>query len=572
MDLTRFALYTSLAIITYLMLLAWQEDYPPVIDDGGSILSEIPQIPGNQTAANDLPSDVPARVTTIVTNDQSDTPVISSPVTNTPTVNNVDVSQFISITTDTFEVRLNPVGGDIAYLALPLYLKRIDVPDDPFVLLDSIAGRNYVAQSGLIGRDGTDTAGRAIYSSSASSYQMSESESQLDVDLITVTDNGVQVTKRYTFHRDSYLIDVSFIVNNTSSNDWQANAFGQIKRDDFDDPSDAGGLSRTYLGFVTTTEDDPYMEIEFDDIDDDGLTTVETTGGWIGFSQHYFLSAWVPDVDSLNRMTTRKNQTNQYYGEFTSSAFVVPAGETLTHKVQYYAGPKDQYVLRDISPGLDKTIDYSFLWFIAGPIYWLLSQINSMVGNFGVSIILLTVCVKGAFYKLSETQYKSMAGMRRLMPKMQQLKESYGDDKMKLQKATMDLYKKEKINPFGGCLPMLVQMPVFISLYWVLLESVELRHAPFIFWLNDLSVRDPFFVLPLLMGATMYLQTTLSPAPADPMQAKVMKLMPIMMTVLFLWFPAGLVLYWLTNGALGILQQWYITRKIEASYEAKKAS
>jgi YidC/Oxa1 family membrane protein insertase len=317
--------------------------------------------------------------------------------------------------------------------------------------------------------------------------------------------------------------------------------------------------------------EDPYIEIEFDDIDDKGSDTIETTGGWVAFSQHYFLTAWIPDAESLNRMTTRKNGSNQYYGEFTSSAFEVAAGETGIHSIQYYAGPKDQYVLRDISPGLDKTIDYSFLWFIAGPIYWLLSRINSVIGNYGISIVLLTVVVKSAFYKLSETQYRSMAGMRRLMPKMQQLKESYGDDKMKLQKATMDLYKKEKINPFGGCLPMLVQMPVFIALYWVLLESVELRHAPFMLWLTDLSVRDPFFVLPLLMGATMYLQTTLSPAPADPMQAKVMKMMPIMMTLLFLWFPAGLVLYWLTNGGLGILQQWYITRKIDAAYAAKKA-
>jgi YidC/Oxa1 family membrane protein insertase len=399
---------------------------------------------------------------------------------------------------------------------------------------------------------------------------MSESSDSLNVDLTTTTADGIEVIKRYGFNRNSYLIDISFIVNNRSTENWQANAFGQIKRDVFDDPSDAGGFGRTYLGFVTTMADDPYIEIEFDDIDDNGSNTIETTGGWVAFSQHYFITAWVPDAESLNRMTTRKNGNNQYYGEFTSSAFQVAAGETGNHNIQYYAGPKDQYVLRDISPGLDKTIDYSFLWFIASPIYWLLSRINSVIGNYGISIVLLTVVVKSAFYKLSETQYRSMAGMRRLMPKMQQLKESYGDDKMKLQKATMDLYKKEKINPFGGCLPMLVQMPVFIALYWVLLESVELRHAPFMLWLNDLSVRDPFFILPLLMGGTMYLQTTLSPAPADPMQAKVMKMMPIMMTLLFLWFPAGLVLYWLTNGGLGILQQWYITRKIDAAYAAKK--
>ncbi|GJM11978.1 MAG: membrane protein insertase YidC [Pseudohongiella sp.] len=573
MDLTKFALYTALAIVTYLMLLQWQEDYPPIIDDGSSSRVEIPQIPGEQPGSennNDLPTDLPVAPAPVATGNGADTPSVAA-VSNPSAATATNTEDLISIRTDTFDIRINPVGGDIVYLALPLYLKQIDVADDPFVLLDNQAGREYIAQSGLIGANGIDSDSRAVYRSTTTSYSMSESADSLNVDLTTTTADGVEVTKRYGFNRDSYLIDVSFIVNNRSADAWQANAFGQIKRDAFDDPSDAGGFGRTYLGFVTTITDDPYIEVEFDDIDDNGTTTLETTGGWMAFSQHYFISAWIPDAESLNRLTTRKNSSNQYYGEFTSSAFQVAPGETGEHRIQYYAGPKDQYVLRDISPGLDKTIDYSFLWFIASPIYWLLSRINSVVGNYGVSIILLTIVVKSAFYKLSETQYRSMAGMRRLMPKMQQLKESYGDDKMKLQKATMDLYKKEKINPFGGCLPMLVQMPVFIALYWVLLESVELRHAPFMLWLTDLSVRDPFFILPLLMGGTMYLQTSLSPAPAEPMQAKVMKMMPIMMTLLFLWFPAGLVLYWLTNGALGILQQWYITRKIDAAYAAKKA-
>jgi YidC/Oxa1 family membrane protein insertase len=573
MDLTKYGLYTALAIVTYLMLLQWQEDFPPTIDDGSSSRVEIRQIPNAQTgsqAGNDLPSDIPTSAPEIITSNASDTPTVAA-VTNPSAADTTNTEDLISIRTDTFDIRIDPIGGDIVHLALPLYLKQIDVADDPFVLLDDQPGREYIAQSGLIGANGVDSDGRAIYRATSTRYSMSESSDSLNVDLTTTTADGIEVIKRYGFNRNSYLIDISFIVNNRSAENWQANAFGQIKRDAFDDPSDAGGFGRTYLGFVTTMSEDPYIEIEFDDIDDKGSDTIETTGGWVAFSQHYFLTAWIPDAESLNRMTTRKNGSNQYYGEFTSSAFEVAAGGTGSHGIQYYAGPKDQYVLRDISPGLDKTIDYSFLWFIAGPIYWLLSRINSVIGNYGISIVLLTVVVKSAFYKLSETQYRSMAGMRRLMPKMQQLKESYGDDKMKLQKATMDLYKKEKINPFGGCLPMLVQMPVFIALYWVLLESVELRHAPFMLWLTDLSVRDPFFVLPLLMGATMYLQTTLSPAPADPMQAKVMKMMPIMMTLLFLWFPAGLVLYWLTNGGLGILQQWYITRKIDAAYAAKKA-
>lgn len=578
MDLIKYPLYTSLAVITYLMLLAWQEDYPPLVDDGSVVssvplrspdttttITSIPSTPSTPTvpdAANDIPSEVP------VTTDTPQDMASPGSVVSEPGSSSVGV---VNVTTDTFQLTLDLNGGDIIYLALPRYLKQLNVPNDPFVILESSTGRNYVAHSGLIGRNGIDNNERALYQSAASSYGLRDGEERLDVDLFTTTRDGVRVTKRYSFTRDSYLIDISFIVDNRSGNNWQANAFGQIKRDGFDDPSSVGGFGSTYLGFVTTSIDDPYIEIEFDDIDE-GAGTIETTGGWVGFSQHYFISAWIPGVENINRYTTRKNAGNQYLGEFTSSAFTVAAGSSGSHSIQYYAGPKDQYALAEISPNLDLTIDYSFLWFLAAPIYWLLTRIDSFIGNYGVSIILLTVVVKALFYKLSESQYKSMAGMRRLMPKMQQLKESYSDDKMKLQQATMALYKKEKINPFGGCLPMLVQMPVFIALYWVLLESVELRHAPFMLYLTDLSVRDPYFILPLLMGGTMYLQTMISPTPADPMQARVMQLMPIMMTVLFLWFPAGLVLYWLTNGLLGILQQWYITRKIDAAYEAKKAS
>ncbi len=290
-------------------------------------------------------------------------------------------------------------------------------------------------------------------------------------------------------------------------------------------------------------------------------------------SQHYFLSAWIPPADTLNTFSMRRSPQNssEYIAGFTGPEFSVAPGSTVTQEASFYAGPKDQYVLREISPNLDLTIDYGWLWFVASPIYWLLTRINELVGNYGWSIVLLTLTVKGLFYKLSATSYRSMANMRRVMPKMVQLKERYGDDKMKLQKATMELYQKEKINPFGGCLPMLVQMPVFIALYWVLLESVELRQAPFMLWINDLSVMDPYFILPLLMGVSMYAQSLLSPAPADPMQAKIMRFMPVVMTIFFLWFPAGLVLYWLCNSVLGILQQWYITRKIDKQYEAKKA-
>ena len=560
MDLTKFALYTSLAAITYLMLLAWQEDYPSIVDTGSINQQSPPPLTSSSPQVDDIPREVPT----------------SSQPVNQPLTTSVDVNgstgestiDIIQISTDTLQLSIDLAGGDIVGLSLPKYLKQLDVIDDPFVILESSTDRNYVAQSGLIGQNGVDTSGRALYRAEFDSYELQEDANSLQVDLVNTQQNGVTVTKRFSFKRDSYLIDIDFLIQNNTETNWQANAFGQIRRNNFDDPSSVGGFGRTFLGFVTTSTDDPYIKIEFDDIDGRS-ESVETPGGWVGFSQHYFLSAWIPNQESVNRFTTRKNESGQYLGEFTGSAFSVPANSSGNYQIQFYAGPKDQYSLAEISPNLDLTIDYGFLWFLAAPIYWLLTRIDSVIGNYGVSIILLTFFVKALFYKLSETQYKSMAGMRRLMPKMQQIKDRYGDDKMGLQKATMDLYKKEKINPFGGCLPMLVQMPVFIALYWVLMESVELRHAPFIGWLIDLSVRDPFFILPLLMGATMFLQTKLSPAPADPMQAKVMQLMPVMMTALFLWFPAGLVLYWLTNGLLGILQQWYITSKIEAAYAAK---
>ena len=572
MNITKYLLYGALAAISYVMLLAWNTDYPQVVDVGAPAPSPVPLIsPPENTTVTDIPTQFPDSP---VSSTSSESVAVSEPnesVTVSEPTANISSTTVISVSTDTLEIDIDLIGGDITYLALPKHLRQLDVSNDPFVLLESSPGRSYVAQSGLIGRDGIDNTGRAFYSSNATSYRMGEDEGSLTVDLFTETDGGLPVIKRFGFNRGSYLIDISFIVDNQSSAEWQGNAFGQVKRDAFDDPSGAGFFSRSYLGFVATSDDDPYIKIPFGDVAD-GAGSVDMNGGWIGFSQKYFLSAWIPSTETTNRFNTRTNNINQYFGEFTSSSFVVPARSTGSQTVQFYAGPKEKNSLAEISPNLDLNVDYGFLWFLANPIYWLLAQINSIIGNYGVSIIILTIIVKALLFKLSEKQFQSMAGMRRLMPKMQQIKDSYADDKMKLQQATMALYKKEKINPLGGCLPLLAQMPVFIALYWVLLESVELRHAPFVFWLNDLSVRDPFFVLPLLMGATMFIQMRLNPPPADPMQAKVMQFMPVMMTGMFLFFPSGLVLYWVTNSVLGILQQWYITRKIEASYEAKKAT
>ena len=563
MDSIKYVILAGLAIVSYFLLLAWQEDYPRVADSNGAPA----QIQNSSTAPV---SDVPA---------VNSTPAAAVPASDVPTLPSQPSAvsapaALVDIHTDVLNVTLDLAGGDIVAVTLPQYKTHIDSENDPLVLLENNGSRTYVAKSGLVGRNGVDSSARAVYQSAASSYALNQNANVLEV-LLTHTDaSGVVVNKRFSFERGSYLINVSYEVQNNSANPWQANLFGQINRNNFPDPSNVGGIgASTFLGFAATSTDDPYMKITFDDVDD-GVPNYDYNGGWMAFSQHYFLSAWIPPADATNSFSLRKSpqNPNEYIGGFTSPAFTVAPGQTGGQQLAFYAGPKDQYALREISPNLDLTIDYGWLWFVASPIYWLLRQINNLVGNWGVSIILLTVCVKGIFYKLSATSYRSMAKMRRVMPKMTQLKERYGDDKMKLQKATMELYQKEKINPFGGCLPMLVQMPVFIALYWVLMESVELRQAPFILWLDDLSVMDPFFVLPLLMGVSMFAQSLLSPAPADPMQAKIMRFMPVVMTVFFLWFPAGLVLYWLTNSVLGILQQWYITCKIEKEFDAKAAN
>ncbi|WP_237132562.1 membrane protein insertase YidC [Pseudohongiella sp. O18] len=570
MDYIKYALLAGLAAVSYLLLLEWQRDYPPI--DSRLETTAVESTPANSEAGNAVAlEDVPD----VPSNNSDDIPEVSSAVATTDTVSsqNNDQDSLVTVTTDVLNVTINRRGGDIVFVSLPEHATEIDRPEDPFVLLESSGNRNYVAQSGLIGANGIDGGTqRPLYSVSSSDFSLSPNQETLQVDLTLTDENGVEVTKRFTFRRGDYLIDIAYLIDNPTQAPWRANMFGQIKRGNYEDPTQGSGFGMaSYLGFATTTSEDNYLKIPFDEITGN-RPAYDIQGGWVALSQHYFISVFVPPQDMSNTYSFRRNAQGEFIGGFTSPQFEVPANSSGTQQVQFYAGPKDQYRLGEIAPWLDRTIDYGWLWFVASPIYWLLTQINDVIGNYGWSILILTLIVKAVFFKLSATSYRSMANMRRVMPKMNQLKERYGDDKMKLQKATMELYKKEKINPFGGCLPMLVQMPVFIALYWVLLEGVELRHAPWILWINDLSVMDPYFVLPLLMGASMYVQFMLNPTPQDPTQAKIMKFMPVVMTVFFLWFPAGLVLYWLANSVLGIAQQWYITRKIDAEYAAKEAA
>ena len=560
MDYIKYAILAGLAVVSYMLLLAWQEDYPQVA----------PVPAAEQTSIVEPVGDLPAAVSNAPAS--ADIPVVNTPATALPAASANNENRLVTVRTDVLNVTIDRAGGDIVFVSLPEHATRLETPDDHFVLLENTGNRTYVAQSGLIGRNGIDGTQRALYSASASEFQLADGQNQLQVDLTYTDSQGVVVVKRFSFQRGDYLINISYNINNTTDAPWSANLFGQIKRNNYADPTQTSGFGMaSFLGFSTTSVEDNYIKIPFEDIDG-SVPSHDLDGGWVALSQHYFISVFVPPAETRNSFSFRRNNLNEYIGGFTTPEFTVPANSSFSQDMGFYAGPKDQYRLGEIAPWLDRTIDYGWLWFVASPIYWLLRQINNFVGNYGWSILLLTVMVKGVFFKLSATSYRSMANMRRVMPKMNQLKERYGDDKMKLQKATMELYKKEKINPFGGCLPMLVQMPVFIALYWVLLESVELRHAPWLLWINDLSVMDPYFVLPLLMGVSMYVQFMLNPTPQDPMQAKIMKFMPIIMTVFFLWFPAGLVLYWLANSVLGIAQQWYITRNIDAEYAAKEAA
>jgi len=563
MNMQRNILIAALLVITYLMVLQWnndfmQQDLPPAAETSVAPI-------GN--------SDLPTETAPLANGDNSDVPQpidangeASVSAADLPAKQN---DSLIQVATDSLNVTINPIGGDIVSLSLPKYPARKDRPDLPFQLMEQSSNRLYVAQSGLTGRQGPDSSqGRARYTSEQSSYQLSEGQDSLTVDLKT-SNNGVNFIKRYTFTRGSYLVEVDYLIDNQSSDAWSGSAFGQLKRDDSGDPSSstATGMA-TFLGAAYWSADSSYTKMKMGDLDDEKLNE-KVNGGWIAWLQHYFVAAWVPDANTQHTFSTLKDSNGNYIVRFTSPAVSVAPGEQSTIKTQFYAGPKIQDDLKAISPGLDLTIDYGFLWWIAQPLFVVLSFIHSFVGNWGWSIILLTCLIKLIFFPLSATSYRSMANMRRVAPKLQALREQHGDDRQKMSQGMMELYKKEKINPLGGCLPILVQMPVFISLYWVLMESVEIRQAEWLGWITDLSLKDPYFILPIIMGATMFLQQQLNPTPPDPMQAKVMKMLPIVFTFFFLWFPAGLVLYWVVNNCLSIAQQWYITRQIEKGAAAK---
>ena len=559
MDIKRTILIVALAVVSYVMVLKWNQDYGQAA------------LPTQNVAASTTAPALPDTVSGNNASNSADVPSANTD-TSTPTETPVAASKdLIHVKTDVLDIAIDPQGGDIAQLRLPLYPRRQDHPDVPFQLFDNGNERTYLAQSGLTGVDGPDArpSGRPVFSTEKKTYELAPGQDQLVVDL-KFSENGINYIKRFTLKRGLYDVQVSYLIDNESGKPWNGNLFAQLKRDASSDPSSSTATgTATYLGAALWTSAEPYKKVSMKDIDKGQLKeTVE--GGWVAWLQHYFVTAWIPQKGDNNVVQTRKDNQGNYIIGFTGPTLTVEPGKTAETSATLYAGPKSQGVLKELSPGLELTVDYGILWFIAQPIFWLLQHIHSIVGNWGWSIIFLTMLIKGIFFPLSAASYKSMARMRAVAPKLAALKEQFGDDRQKMSQAMMELYKKVKINPLGGCLPILVQMPVFLSLYWVLLESVEMRQAPFMLWITDLSIKDPFFILPIIMGATMFIQQRLNPTPPDPMQAKVMKLMPIIFTFFFLWFPAGLVLYWVVNNCLSIAQQWYITRKVEAA--TKKAA
>ena len=471
--------------------------------------------------------------------------------------------RLVVVNTDVLQVTIDTLGGDIVEVQLLQHFTAM--PDDngaPFTLLNRSADSLYVAQSGLIGENGTDTAeGRPEFATASSSYNIGMSDS-INVDL-TLNQNGVKIVKRFEFSAGDYSIGVKYLINNLTAEAWQANFYGQIRRDSKPPLVTSSGGVMPFLGAAIREEDKNYAKYDFGDMEDESVrATIQ--GGWVAMVQHYFVSAWVPPVEDKNVFSLRKRSGKDLYlMDYTGQRISVAPGGSGEYRAQFYVGPKDQERLARLADYLDLTIDYGFLWMVAKPLFAGLKMIQSFVGNWGWSIILLTLVIKIALYPLSAASLKSMAKMRNLQPEMARLKELYGDDRQKMSQELMGLYKKEKVNPAGGCFPMLLQMPVFLALYWVLLESVEIRHSPWIFWNQDLSAKDPLFVLPILMGASMMLMQKLQPMPTDPMQAKVMQFLPIVFTFFFMIFPAGLVLYWTVNNLLSMAQQWFVNRQLQ---------
>lgn len=547
MDTLRFILVVALSLVLLMLWQEWGKDY----GGPGEALAELS---GAQEEVTEK------RVTTVPV--VPSTPEVQQPPpsgsdNNVPAV--LAGEEPIRIKTDLYQISIGKTGGGIDKVELLDYPVALDKPDEPTLLLNNTPPLFYVVQGGLLSEKGGPTH-EAKFSSSSNNYILEAGESSLVVPLIWESESGIKVKKIYEFTRDSYLIKIRYEVENQSGEPWTGHAYNQLQRSD---PGRESRILYTYTGAVISSPEQRYEKLDFADIEDENLS-IDIVNGWAAMLQHYFVSALIPaSREEKNHYYTLAHNDNRYVIGVITPAISVAPNETGVIEQKLYIGPKVQSKLEKIAPGLELTVDYGVLWFLAKPLFWCLEKFHGITGNWGWAIVLVTLMLKLIFFKLSAAGYKSMANMRRVQPRLLAIKDRYKDDRTRLNQAMMDIYKKEKINPLGGCFPILIQIPVFIALYWTLLESVELRQTGFIFWLSDLSAPDQYFVLPLLMGVTMLIQQKLNPAPMDPVQQKVMSILPIVFTVFFAFFPSGLVLYWVVNNVLSIAQQWVITRSID---------
>ncbi len=475
----------------------------------------------------------------------------------------------IRVATDVVIAEIDTMGGDVRRVELTKYRDTFDQQLN-FVLLQESEHNAYIAQSGLIGEGLPNHT--TLFKAAQTSYELGPGAETVTVRLKAAAGNGIQLVKTYAFHRGSYVVDAGFEATNTGAAAVEPFAYFQLVRDTKPPVGDSK-MVPVFSGVEVYTEKDKLHKASFDDIvKNKGSYPKSATDGWIAIVQHYFLGAWLPKPGELREYFVRNLDNGLFAAGVILPVGRLDPGQTNVVVSRLYAGPQEQALLKTLAPGLELSVDYGWLRPLAVPLFWVLNEIHKMVKNWGVAIILLTVIIKLIFYPLSAASYKSMAKMKVLAPKLQRLKERYGDDRQRMHQAMVELYKTERINPLGGCLPIVVQIPVFIALYWVLLLSVELRQAPFAWWIQDLSRPDPFYILPVLMGATMFIQTWLNPTPPDPMQAKLMKIMPVAFSVFFFFFPSGLVLYWLVNNILSIAQQWRITRVLERAKTAHEGS
>jgi YidC/Oxa1 family membrane protein insertase len=548
----RVLLYFTLFFILYLIWMQWQVDYGPKPVATDAVESPSTQRAGEAANLEAIPQAVGAR--------SAGHTVSPLPVTDQDS----NTNQRIKVVTDVLDVEIDSKGGDIRRLVLRDYSVTADKPEEKLVLMTDESINYHVAQSGLVSvNKGTAPSHNEIYQIEKNLYRLAEGEDIIEVPLYWDNGAGVSVKKVLRFKRGDYVIDVNYYIT-AGDKSWSGSDYMQLTRSR---PVETNGNAfiYTYTGGVVYNDEIKYEKYDFDDIAEKNLN-YQLTDGWLAMIQHYFLTAWIPEEGKNNLYFSRYNQNKDHYTLGTrTSAVSIEAGQTGEISSRLVVGPKLQYKLEEIAPGLDLTVDYGILTIIAKPLFWLLNLFYDLFNNWGWAIIFLTITVKAVFYKLSEMSYRSMAKMRKVAPRIQKMKEQFGDDRQAMSKAMMEMYKREKINPMGGCLPILVQMPVFISLYWVLLESVEMRHAPFILWLTNLTDKDPYFILPILMGVSMYVQQKLNPAPIDPMQQKIFQIMPFAFTIMFAFFPSGLVLYWVVNNILSIAQQYVITKRIENS-------